>query len=349
MVKESLEFLYRLIRGDVSSNSPASPSSKFLPTAPRLYKITRAKKEAMKKAVASKSNPSRNRPTSERKVAANRANARRSTGPRSQLGKARSSLNAIRHGILARAAFNVTLEGESKRAEFDDLVRGLAQEFQPQTLSDHMMVQQVAGCYWRLAKVLTFETETAWRNCFAGSMPLEEMKPFDDQEAQSLFIKLVNLQNRVFPQAGLGQPTIPSGASARTIMRYEGSLNSTLFRCLRILEARRLAREDRGNVDEHDYSNDVIEEEKLRPPEPIEAKKVAPASKKKAVATPPTASAPATAENPPAANTPEEDGLHKRTQNNLVDEALSAFEDLTPEAIDKLTREVERKIRNQIS
>jgi hypothetical protein len=307
----------------------------------------------MKKAVASKSNPSR--PTSDRKVAANRANARRSTGPRSPLGKARSSLNAIRHGILARAAFNVTLEGESKRAEFDDLVRGLAQEFQPQTLSDHMMVQQVAGCYWRLAKVLTFETESAWRNCYGGSMPLEEMKPFDDQ-GPSLFIELVKLQDELFPRAGLGEPTIPSGASARTIMRYEGSLNSTLFRCLRILEARRLARADRGDSAEHDYSSDSIEEDAHRPPTPTEEAisnaapqrrdKVAPASKAKPVV---TESAGGGAEIPAVEKPSEGAELHKRTQNKLVDEALSAFEELTPEAIDKLTREVERKIRNQMS
>jgi hypothetical protein len=302
------------------------------------------------KKVASKSNPSR--PISDRKVAANRANARRSTGPRSTLGKARSSLNAIRHGILARAAFNVTLEGESRRAEFDDLVRGLAQEFQPQTPSEHMMVQQVAGCYWRLAKVLTFETESAWRNCYAGSMPLEEMKPFDDQP-DGLFIKLVNLQNEVFPRAALGEPTIPSGASARTIMRYEGSLNSTLFRCLAILERRRLARLDRGDCAEHDYSNDIIEEETHRPATPTEeprptakAAKAAPAAKAKPVVTEAT---PAATESGAVEQPSEEAGLHKRTQNKLVDEALSTFADLSPEKIEELTREVERKIRNQIS
>jgi len=302
----------------------------------------------MKKAVASKSNPSR--PTSDRKVAANRANARRSTGPRSTLGKARSSLNAIRHGILARAAFNVTLEGEAKRAEFDDLVRGLAQEFQPRTPSEQMLVQQLAGCYWRLAKVLTFETESAFRNCFSGSMPLEEMKPFDDHGA-SLFIDLVKRQDELFPRAGLGKPTIPSGASARTIMRYEGSLNSTLFRCLRILEARRLARADRGDCAEHDYSNDIIEEETPRPPTPAEeprqtakAEKPAPAAKVKPVV---TESAGVAAENPAAEKPSEGVGLHKRTQKELIDQALSSFADLTPEAIEELTKEVEQQIKKQ--
>ena len=40
------------------------------------------------------------------------------------------------------------------------------------------MVQQLAGCYWRLAKVWTYETEAAWRNWIEYSMPLEEMKEY---------------------------------------------------------------------------------------------------------------------------------------------------------------------------
>ena len=66
---------------------------------------------------------------------ANRANAQRSTGPRTPTGKARSSLNALRHGILAKAAFNVTIEGEERRAEFDALVADFAQEYQPRTIT----------------------------------------------------------------------------------------------------------------------------------------------------------------------------------------------------------------------
>src|SRR5579871_5074741 len=40
---------------------------------------------------------------SERKLAANRSNARASTGPRTAAGKARSSRNALRHGLSAKA------------------------------------------------------------------------------------------------------------------------------------------------------------------------------------------------------------------------------------------------------
>lgn len=39
--------------------------------------------------------------TSEKRLAANRRNAQRSTGPRTQDGKARSRLNAVKHGLAA--------------------------------------------------------------------------------------------------------------------------------------------------------------------------------------------------------------------------------------------------------
>src|ERR1700676_1398567 len=128
----------------------------------------------MKNRGTSPSNSTSKPPVSERKAAANRANAQRSTGPRTPKGKAASSLNALRHGILARAAFNVSIEGEERRAEFDALVAGLAQEVQPRSMSEHMTVQQLAGCYWRLAKVWTFETESAWRSNVGSPLTLEE-------------------------------------------------------------------------------------------------------------------------------------------------------------------------------
>src|SRR5262245_37821883 len=58
--------------------------------------------------------------TSEAKIAANRRNAQRSTGPRSAAGKARSSRNAIRHGLAIPI---------SRDATFAEGIAMLANEF----------------------------------------------------------------------------------------------------------------------------------------------------------------------------------------------------------------------------
>jgi hypothetical protein len=219
------------------------------------------------------SNPTAKAPVSERKASANRANAQHSTGPKTPQGKARSALNALRHGILARAAFNVVLEGEERRAEFDAMVAGLAQEFQPQTMSEHLTVQQLAGCYWRLEKVWRYEQEAAWRTSAGPAMPSEEIKEYDKADLQLLKIRntVMQQQRPVLEAAGLVDPIIPTGAAARTIMRYQSAIGSMLFRCLAILERRRKERmASEAAFEEVDYINEATEatssEEKAEEP-----------------------------------------------------------------------------------
>ncbi|UCF81156.1 MAG: hypothetical protein JSV08_01675, partial [Acidobacteriota bacterium] len=62
--------------------------------------------------------PARRVPT-EAQREASRRNARRSTGPRSERGKAASSMNAIKHGVFAREAVLRTKLADESRDEFE--------------------------------------------------------------------------------------------------------------------------------------------------------------------------------------------------------------------------------------
>jgi hypothetical protein len=74
--------------------------------------------------------------TSRRKTDANRANARASTGPRTAFGRARSSKNALRHGLTATAisepitaeveALARTIAGAGANADITELARDVA-------------------------------------------------------------------------------------------------------------------------------------------------------------------------------------------------------------------------------
>ncbi len=68
--------------------------------------------------------PSPKKPVSERKLEANRANARKSTGPRTPEGKARSSQNAYKHGLLARCIIPANDPVEDP-ADFDSLIQAI--------------------------------------------------------------------------------------------------------------------------------------------------------------------------------------------------------------------------------
>ena len=74
----------------------------------------------------------------ERQLEANRANSVRSTGPKGLLGKARSSMNACKHGLTAQT---VVIEDEDP-AQFDVLRDALQEEFDPHSLMERELVER---------------------------------------------------------------------------------------------------------------------------------------------------------------------------------------------------------------
>jgi hypothetical protein len=91
--------------------------------------------------------------TSNKQLHANRANATKSTGPRSQVGKARSRLNSRKHGLTAKMLIIV---GENPE-DFDRLREELMAEHDPQSVLETEHVERLAGILWRLRRVPSFE------------------------------------------------------------------------------------------------------------------------------------------------------------------------------------------------
>jgi hypothetical protein len=79
---------------------------------------------------------------------------RSGTGPRTRLGKERSKRNALKHGIFSK---EVLLPGESQ-AEFDSLLRGLREHFQPVGKFEKDLVDLLALTRWHQRRVLIAET-----------------------------------------------------------------------------------------------------------------------------------------------------------------------------------------------
>jgi hypothetical protein len=75
------------------------------------------------------------------------------TGPRTVAGKKRSSRNAIKHGLFCQ---DIILEGE-ERADFDDLLRDLIDDRQPEGAMEHYLVNQLATLMWRRRRVIVVE------------------------------------------------------------------------------------------------------------------------------------------------------------------------------------------------
>jgi len=93
----------------------------------------------------------------DKQLAANRRNAQRSTGPRTPEGKAAVRYNALKHGILAKAIIPEALEAYESREDFDGLLATLHDEFAPANALEELLVEQIASCYWRLARLYRAE------------------------------------------------------------------------------------------------------------------------------------------------------------------------------------------------
>lgn len=92
----------------------------------------------------------------EAQIEASRLNGAKSRGPVTAEGKAISSRNSLKHGIRAAT---IVIEGENA-AEFDEILNGLYEEFEPATISEEALVRTMAAALWRQARNIRVEQGT---------------------------------------------------------------------------------------------------------------------------------------------------------------------------------------------
>jgi len=95
--------------------------------------------------------------TSTARVEANRRNAQRSTGPRTTEGKARSSRNALTHGLLSESQTRAAL-GPITHPDHTTLLTALAVEFQPFGTIETALVASLASLRYRLNRITAIES-----------------------------------------------------------------------------------------------------------------------------------------------------------------------------------------------
>src|ERR1700685_1645341 len=85
--------------------------------------------------------------------AANRLNAEKSHGPTSPQGRARSSMNALRHGLTARV---VVLPNDDMGA-VQAVSKEIADSLDPQTPVERQVAQTSADNQWRINRIRSIE------------------------------------------------------------------------------------------------------------------------------------------------------------------------------------------------
>ncbi len=96
--------------------------------------------------------------TTEKQIEANKQNALVSTGPVTAEGKALVAQNAVKHGIFARDLIITSGDGKEDEQEYRELLDGLIMSLNPKGQMEYMLVEKIAVDYWRLRRVLRFES-----------------------------------------------------------------------------------------------------------------------------------------------------------------------------------------------
>jgi hypothetical protein len=103
-------------------------------------------------------------------IEASKRNGARSNGPTTTEGRAKSSQNAIRHGLTSHKV--IVIDGESKE-EWETFQREFLLKFQPRDFVEERIVIEMAVCRWRLERVWAMQT-AALNQGITDALPVVE-------------------------------------------------------------------------------------------------------------------------------------------------------------------------------
>jgi hypothetical protein len=126
----------------------------------------------------------------------NRENARKSTGPRTEVGKQRSKLNALRHGLTGHT---IVLPTEDHSA-YQRHSQSFLDEYRPQGATETQLVQSLLDTSWQLNRAAAVET-----NLFSlGITEMEDRIRANHPEAEDALAMALAFRehNRAFANIG---------------------------------------------------------------------------------------------------------------------------------------------------
>jgi len=204
--------------------------------------------------------------TPRKQIESNRRNSRKSTGPKTRRGKAKSKLNAMKHGLLAEQV--VVLDEDP--AEFAGVLESLIDDFLPQGPVEEQLVERVAACMWRLRRLYRVEAGIFTHESLTIEMDRakKEVKSSekDEDERMSAMLRNVHItdeeqHDRATATAEkaarlLQEKSLALGAAfkqdAKTVgaisklSRYEAAIERSYYRALHELQRVQTARQKGG-------------------------------------------------------------------------------------------------------
>ena len=171
-------------------------------------------------------------PTSTKKILANRRNSKKSTGPVSNKGKLKSSLNSIKHGLYGE---KIAIIGENVD-EINDIIERLVKELKPIGINQEIIVSKMIDIAIRLRRIPLLE---------AGVLN-HEMQEYEAEKYKDDVAEIVKggdkktmmlSSNVIIRKSGLSFARDCNGGSAiLKLNTIEDKLLSKYFKLLEILK-----------------------------------------------------------------------------------------------------------------
>ncbi|HTU45136.1 MAG TPA: hypothetical protein VMF91_08745 [Bryobacteraceae bacterium] len=122
----------------------------------------------------------------EAQISANQQNAQHSTGPKTDDGKAASCKNNFRYGLTGNS---FTVLDSEDQDEYDHVLSGLRFEHQPSTMTESILVDNMAQSYWLRKRAIYLQDQCATN---------EDLTLEQQQKQLALFIRYQTTHDRAF-------------------------------------------------------------------------------------------------------------------------------------------------------
>lgn len=169
------------------------------------------------------------------------ATKQRGGGPKSRDGKAKSSLNALKHGLTSLRPR--LLEWESA-TQFRQLTAALVEELAPDGVVESLLVDRIVWCAWRLRRAARVEQLLLTGGSFDGPR-LIEAGWVDPENAEPPAPELDPEQAERDREHREASAMVQYGRDAGLLTRYETTLERSMYRALWELRELQASRRDR--------------------------------------------------------------------------------------------------------